>query len=100
MTLAGLSGLGDLVLTCTGDQSRNRYVGLELARGRKLAAVLAEMRMVAEGVRTAKSAHLLAVREGVEMPITREVYSALHEDKPPVDAVESLLSRAPRPERD
>jgi glycerol-3-phosphate dehydrogenase (NAD(P)+) len=100
MTLAGLSGLGDLVLTCTGDQSRNRYVGLELARGRKLAAVLAEMRMVAEGVRTAKSAHLLAVREGVEMPITREVYAALHEDKPPVDAVESLLSRAPRPERD
>ncbi|HEY2734550.1 MAG TPA: NAD(P)H-dependent glycerol-3-phosphate dehydrogenase [Polyangiales bacterium] len=100
MTLAGLSGLGDLVLTCTGDLSRNRHVGLELARGRQLADVLADMRMVAEGVRTAKSAHALAVREGVDMPITREVYAALYEGKPPLEAVESLLARAPRPERD
>lgn len=100
LTLAGLAGMGDLVLTCTGDQSRNRRVGLELARGRKLTEVLGEMRMVAEGVRTAKSAHDLAEREGVDMPITREVYQALYEDKPPLEAVESLLSRAPRPERD
>jgi glycerol-3-phosphate dehydrogenase (NAD(P)+) len=100
MTLAGLAGLGDLVLTCTGDQSRNRRVGLELGRGRKLSDVLGEMRMVAEGVRTAKSAHALAEREGVDMPITREVYRALYEDKPPHEAVESLMSRAPRPERD
>jgi glycerol-3-phosphate dehydrogenase (NAD(P)+) len=100
LTLAGLSGLGDLVLTCTGDQSRNRRVGLELGRGRKLADVLGEMRMVAEGVRTAKSANDLAEREGVDMPITREVYCALYENKPPLEAVESLLSRAPRPERD
>jgi glycerol-3-phosphate dehydrogenase (NAD(P)+) len=100
MTLAGLSGLGDLVLTCTGDLSRNRRVGLELARGRKLADVLGEMRMVAEGVRTARSAHALAEREGVDMPITREVHAALYEDKPPLAAVESLLARAPRFERD
>jgi glycerol-3-phosphate dehydrogenase (NAD(P)+) len=100
MTLAGLSGLGDLVLTCTGDLSRNRQVGLELARGRKLSAILGDMRMVAEGVRTAASAHALATREQVDMPITREVYCALYEDKPPMEAVESLLSRVPRPERD
>jgi glycerol-3-phosphate dehydrogenase (NAD(P)+) len=100
MTLAGLSGLGDLVLTCTGDLSRNRRVGLELARGRKLADVLGEMRMVAEGVRTARSAHALAVRENVDMPITREVHAALYEDKPPLAAVESLMSRVPRSERD
>ncbi|MET0390977.1 MAG: NAD(P)H-dependent glycerol-3-phosphate dehydrogenase, partial [Polyangiales bacterium] len=100
MTLAGLAGLGDLVLTCTGDLSRNRSVGLELGRGRKLAAVLAEMKMVAEGVRTAKSAHNLALREGVDMPITREVHAALYEDKEPLAAVESLLARVPRPERD
>ena len=100
MTLAGLSGLGDLVLTCTGDLSRNRRVGLELARGRTLSAVLGDMRMVAEGVRTAKSAHALAAREGVDMPITAEVHAALYEGKAPLEAVESLLSRVPRPERD
>jgi len=100
LTLAGLSGLGDLVLTCTGDLSRNRKVGLELARGRKLADVLADMRMVAEGVRTAKSVHALAQREGIDMPIATEVHAALYEGKPPLAAVESLLSRVPRPERD
>jgi glycerol-3-phosphate dehydrogenase (NAD(P)+) len=100
MTLAGLAGLGDLVLTCTGDLSRNRRVGLELGRGRKLNDVLSEMRMVAEGVRTAKSAHMLAVRENIDMPITREVHAALYEGKEPLAAVESLLSRVPRPERD
>ncbi|HET8934561.1 MAG TPA: NAD(P)H-dependent glycerol-3-phosphate dehydrogenase [Polyangiales bacterium] len=100
MTLAGLSGLGDLVLTCTGDLSRNRRVGMELARGRTLAEVLGEMRMVAEGVKTAKSAHALAKREGVDMPITAEVHAALYEGKAPREAVSSLLSRVPRPERD
>jgi glycerol-3-phosphate dehydrogenase (NAD(P)+) len=100
MTMAGLSGLGDLVLTCTGDLSRNRHIGLELARGRKLSDVLGAMRMVAEGVRTAASAQALALREQVDMPITREVYAALYEDKSPMAAVESLLSRVPRPERD
>ena len=99
-TLAGLSGLGDLVLTCTGDLSRNRRVGLELGRGRSLEDVLADMTMVAEGVKTAASAHALAEREGVEMPITTEVYRALYEGKAPAAAVESLLTRALRPERD
>jgi glycerol-3-phosphate dehydrogenase (NAD(P)+) len=100
LTLAGLSGLGDLVLTCTGDLSRNRRVGLEMGSGRTLTEVLADMRMVAEGVRTAKSAYDLAKRESVEMPITTEVYLALYEGKPPIEAVTSLLSRTLRSERD
>ncbi|HWA77857.1 MAG TPA: NAD(P)H-dependent glycerol-3-phosphate dehydrogenase [Polyangiaceae bacterium] len=100
LTLAGLSGLGDLVLTCTGDLSRNRRVGLEMGSGRTLAQVLADMRMVAEGVKTAKSAYDLAVREHVDMPITTEVYRALYEGKPPIEAVSSLLSRTLRQERD
>jgi glycerol-3-phosphate dehydrogenase (NAD(P)+) len=99
-TLAGLSGMGDLVLTCTGDLSRNRWVGVELGRGRSLSEVLGEMTMVAEGVRTAKSAYDLAQREGVDLPITTEVYQALYEGKSPISAVESLLGRALRPERD
>jgi glycerol-3-phosphate dehydrogenase (NAD(P)+) len=99
-TLAGLSGMGDLVLTCTGDLSRNRSLGKELGRGRALSDVLSEMTMVAEGVRTAKSAYDLALREGVDMPITTEVYRALYEGKSPVSAVESLLGRALRAERD
>jgi glycerol-3-phosphate dehydrogenase (NAD(P)+) len=88
------------VLTCTGDLSRNRSVGMELGRGRALADVLGEMTMVAEGVRTAKSAFDLAARENVDMPITTEVYRALYEGKSPISAVESLLGRALRPERD
>jgi glycerol-3-phosphate dehydrogenase (NAD(P)+) len=100
LTLAGLSGMGDLVLTCTGDLSRNRRVGMELARGRSLSAVLGDMHMVAEGVRTAKSAHDLALREGIDMPITTEVYLALYEGKPPIEALASLMSRSPRHERD
>ena len=99
-TLAGLGGLGDLVLTCTGDLSRNRRVGIALGKGRKLEDVLAEMNMVAEGVKTARSAHYLGVREGVELPITNEVYEALYQGKSPEEAMESLLSRALRPERD
>ena len=100
LTLAGLSGLGDLVLTCTGELSRNRRVGLEMAGGKSLAAVLSEMRMVAEGVKTAKSAYDLAHREGVDMPITTEVYLALYEGKPPSEALGSLMSRTLRSERD
>jgi glycerol-3-phosphate dehydrogenase (NAD(P)+) len=99
-TLAGLSGMGDLVLTCTGDLSRNRTLGIELGRGRPLQTVLGEMTMVAEGVRTAKSAYDLARRENVDMPITSEVYQALYEGKSPISAVESLLGRALRAERD
>ncbi len=99
-TLSGLSGLGDLVLTCTSDLSRNRTLGLALGHGRSLANVLSEMHMVAEGVRTAKSAHALAQREGVDLPITTEVYEALYAGKSPSAAVASLLSRALRAERD
>jgi glycerol-3-phosphate dehydrogenase (NAD(P)+) len=99
LTLAGLGGMGDLVLTCTGDLSRNRRVGMELGRGRKLEEILGETSMVAEGVRTAKSAHELALREGVEMPITHEVYRMLYEGKTPAAVVASLMGRPPKPER-
>lgn len=99
LTLAGLGGMGDLVLTCTGDLSRNRRVGMELGRGRKLGDILGETSMVAEGVRTAKSAHDLAVREEVDMPITREVYSMLYEGKPPPEVVATLMGRPLRAER-
>jgi glycerol-3-phosphate dehydrogenase (NAD(P)+) len=98
LTLAGLAGLGDLVLTCTGELSRNRTVGFELGRGRTLPDVLAGLGHVAEGVRTAKSAYDLGRRVGVEMPITTEVYQVLYEGKSPKQAVSDLLARANRPE--
>jgi glycerol-3-phosphate dehydrogenase (NAD(P)+) len=93
LTVAGLAGLGDLVLTCTGNLSRNRTVGFELGRGRALADVLATLGHVAEGVTTAKSAHDLAGRLGVELPICSQVYSVLYRNKTPDTAVEELLSR-------
>jgi glycerol-3-phosphate dehydrogenase (NAD(P)+) len=93
LTLAGLAGLGDLVLTCTGELSRNRTVGYEMGRGRKLVDVLANLGHVAEGVKTAKSAFELARKAGVEMPITQAVYSVLYEDKPVQQAVSELMSR-------
>jgi glycerol-3-phosphate dehydrogenase (NAD(P)+) len=99
LTLAGLAGLGDLVLTCTGDLSRNRQVGLALARGESLPAVLARLGHVAEGVGTALTARDVARRMGVDMPITREVAAALHEGKPPRAALNDLLARDVRPER-
>ncbi|MFL6255592.1 MAG: NAD(P)H-dependent glycerol-3-phosphate dehydrogenase [Pyrinomonadaceae bacterium] len=92
-TLMGLAGLGDLVLTCTGRLSRNRFVGQELGRGRTLEDVLAGMREVAEGVRTTRAIRLLAARRGVEMPITEEVHAVLYDGKPARAAVESLISR-------
>jgi glycerol-3-phosphate dehydrogenase (NAD(P)+) len=97
-TLMGLAGLGDLVLTCTGGLSRNRFVGQELGRGRALEAVLAGMREVAEGVRTTRAIRLLAARRGVEMPITEEVHAVLYEGKSARAAVESLISRPLREE--
>jgi glycerol-3-phosphate dehydrogenase (NAD(P)+) len=93
LTLAGLSGMGDLVLTCTGELSRNRTVGMELGRGRKLGEILASLGHVAEGVKTAKSAYDLSKRLGIEMPITCEVYSVLYEDKPVIEAARSLMAR-------
>jgi len=98
-TFAGLAGLGDLVLTCTGPLSRNRAVGVELGRGRPLEDILRGMIMVAEGVRTAQAAHALARRHGVEMPITAEVYAILFEGRSPRAAVESLMLREPKAER-
>ncbi|HEY8089156.1 MAG TPA: NAD(P)H-dependent glycerol-3-phosphate dehydrogenase, partial [Polyangiaceae bacterium] len=93
LTLAGLAGMGDLLLTCTGELSRNRTVGYELGKGRKLSDVLAGLGHVAEGVKTARSAHDLARKLGVDMPITAEVYSVLYEDKPVEQAVRDLMSR-------
>ena len=92
-TFAGLAGMGDLVLTCTGDLSRNRTVGIKLGKGMRLAEILAEMRMVAEGVKTTESARNLANRLGVDMPITEKVYSVLYEDKPAREAVVELMTR-------
>lgn len=100
LTLAGLSGMGDLVLTCTGDLSRNRNVGLQLGRGKSLQEIVGNMQMVAEGVRTTKSAYQLAQREGVEMPIVQEVYAMLYEQKPPRQAVYDLMTRPLRAERE
>jgi glycerol-3-phosphate dehydrogenase (NAD(P)+) len=93
LTLAGLAGMGDLVLTCTGELSRNRTVGYELGKGRRLDDVLAGLGHVAEGVRTAKSAYDLSKKLGVDMPITSEVYSVLYEDKPASSAVRDLMAR-------
>jgi glycerol-3-phosphate dehydrogenase (NAD(P)+) len=98
-TLMGLAGLGDLVLTCTGDLSRNRRVGLGLARGQPLAAILRDLGHVAEGVGAATATRALARHHGVDMPICEAVYRVLHESLPPNEAVLSLLKREPRPER-
>jgi glycerol-3-phosphate dehydrogenase (NAD(P)+) len=98
LTLAGLSGLGDLILTCTGDLSRNRTVGFELGRGRTLEDILATLGHVAEGVKTAKSAYDLGRKLDVEMPVTTEVYKVLYEQKPAFQAVVDVMNRALRKE--
>lgn len=100
LTLAGLAGMGDLVLTATGDLSRNRRVGLGLGQGKTLDAVLEELGQVAEGVITTQSARELAAREGVEMPITEQVYQVLYEGKSAQDALRDLLARDRRAERE
>jgi glycerol-3-phosphate dehydrogenase (NAD(P)+) len=92
-TFAGLAGMGDLVLTCTGDLSRNRTVGMKLGEGMRLNGILAEMHMVAEGVKTTQSAYSLARRLNVDMPITEKVYQILYEDKPARHAVMELMAR-------
>ena len=99
LTLAGLAGLGDLVLTCTGDLSRNRQVGLALARGETLPAILARLGHVAEGIGTARTARDLASELGIDMPITRLVAAVLHEGKPAREGVAELLARELRAER-
>lgn len=98
-TMAGLAGLGDLVLTCTGDLSRNRSVGVELGKGRKLTDIIADMHgTVAEGVFTTKAAVGLARKKGVEMPITEQMYAILEDGKPPQQAIEDLMTRAAKRE--
>ncbi len=100
MTMAGLGGIGDLMLTCTGDLSRNRRVGLELGAGKTIDEILAGMNQVAEGVRTTKSAHELSKKHGVEMPIVDAMHRILYEGLPPKEAVGDLMGRRLRAERD
>jgi glycerol-3-phosphate dehydrogenase (NAD(P)+) len=97
-TVSGLSGVGDLVLTCTGDLSRNRTVGLRIGRGETLQNILTSMKMVAEGVRNSISVCALAQRVGVEMPIAEQIRLMLHEDKPARQVVGDLMSRQAKPE--
>ena len=100
LTMMGLAGMGDLVLTCTGNLSRNRRVGLALGEGRTLDDILEELGEVAEGVHTAVSAHKLAAKIGVDMPISEEVYRILHEDKPAQVALLDLMGRKRKAEKD
>ena len=99
-TMSGLAGLGDLVLTCTGGLSRNRSVGVELGRGRKLPEIIAGMHgMVAEGVFTAHAAMGLARARNIEMPITEQMHAILHQGKSPSDAIRELMTRSAKSER-
>jgi len=97
-TFSGLAGMGDLVLTCTGDLSRNRTVGYRLGQGESLEQILADMTAVAEGVKTAEAVYALARRHDVEMPIVEQVYAIVHEGHSPSDAVRTLMLRDPKPE--
>ena len=99
LTFAGLAGLGDLLLTCTGALSRNRTLGMELAKGKKWEEVAAERNSVAEGVNTARVVLDLAKRNGVELPVAAEVSAILFDGKQPMEAIKDLMSREPRAER-
>lgn len=98
LTLAGLAGMGDLVLTCNGPQSRNRTAGVLLGKGMTLDEVLTEMKQVAEGIKTARSVHDLAKKSGVEMPISEAIYRVLYEGRPVRQIMTDLLGRPPRHE--
>ncbi|MCX5686578.1 MAG: NAD(P)-dependent glycerol-3-phosphate dehydrogenase [Candidatus Omnitrophica bacterium] len=97
-TFYGLSGLGDLTTTCVSQYSRNRWLGEEIGKGKKLADILKETDMVVEGVATARSAYDLSKKYGVEMPITEEIFKVLYENKDPKKAVRDLMIRAPKAE--
>jgi glycerol-3-phosphate dehydrogenase (NAD(P)+) len=99
-TFTGLAGYGDLILTCTGDLSRNHTVGKKIGEGQKVNDILGEMRMVAEGVKTAKSAYNLSRKLGVDMPISHEMYRILYEDLDPKEAVYRLMTRDLKQELD
>lgn len=96
VTVSGLAGIGDLVVTCLSRHSRNRYVGEEIGRGRSLDDVVAHMNMVAEGVFTSKAVYDLSRTKGVEMPITQAVYEMLFEGKPVQQAILDLMTREPK----
>jgi glycerol-3-phosphate dehydrogenase (NAD(P)+) len=98
LTFAGLAGMGDLVLTCTGDLSRNRSVGLQIGKGKRLDEITAGMSMVAEGIKTSRSAYALSRKVGVDMPIIQQVYAILWEEKDPRAAVRDLMTRELRVE--
>jgi glycerol-3-phosphate dehydrogenase (NAD(P)+) len=100
LTFAGLTGLGDLVVTCASRHSRNRALGERIARGETLTEILAGSRTVSEGVPTARSAHGLAVRLGIEMPITEQVCRVLFDGVDPREALNALMTRQAKPERD
>jgi glycerol-3-phosphate dehydrogenase (NAD(P)+) len=93
LTFLGLAGVGDLVLTCTGDLSRNRTVGYKLGQGARLSEILGEMKMVAEGVKTTRSVYTLARQKGIEMPICEQIYRILYEDHPAEQALAELMQR-------
>ena len=99
-TFAGLSGLGDLVATCTSTLSRNHRVGERLGKGETIEAILHGMEQVAEGIYACEGAHTLGRTENISLPITNEVYAVVHQGKNPRQAVQDLLSRDPKPERD
>lgn len=98
LTFAGLSGVGDLIVTCTGSLSRNRMVGERLGRGESIDAILKSMKQEAEGVWNCSSALALAAKLGVEAPITAEIHAVIHEKKHPKDAMKALLARSSKPE--
>lgn len=97
-TFSGLSGIGDVIVTCMSRYSRNRFVGEQIGKGKKLKQILAEMEMVAEGVPTAKSVYLLSQQTNIEVPICTEVYKILYEDKDPIIATTDLMTRQPKEE--
>ncbi|BBO80506.1 glycerol-3-phosphate dehydrogenase [NAD(P)+] [Desulfosarcina ovata subsp. sediminis] len=99
-TFTGLAGVGDLILTCTGDLSRNHTIGKQIGQGRKLKDLLAEMHMVAEGVKTARSVYNLSRKLGVEMPISQAIYHLLYDDLDPKTALHQLMTRALKQELD
>ena len=98
VTFAGLAGMGDLIATCISPQSRNRYVGEQLGRGRPIEEIVAEMRMVAEGVKTSKVVIELGEQYGVDLPIAAQVHAVIHEGRPAVEAYRGLLGRNVRAE--
>jgi glycerol-3-phosphate dehydrogenase (NAD(P)+) len=100
LTLSGLAGVGDLLLTCTGDLSRNYTLGKQIGQGKRLDDIISEMRMVAEGVKTTRSVYNLSRKLGVDLPICNEVYAVLFEDRPVDETVARLMNRSLKHELD